>query len=324
MFRAKFLGLPHVFMLGSLVLALTCGRRRCPRMLSRVGGLLKDLETLPQPAASRLLRPGVIGAAMWAIVGGITVCFVTTKVRSGLQVCGVVPSSFNTTGISCTEWLALTVGVGFFDVSFTLIAMKFIFAGLLLAHGLQLVNARLEALADAADTADDNVTDVTVAVNCERSAQEAELRRLGLLLRRLSDTMGQLSATMSAELVAVTAVCVLAQVMLAILLASTILNVGWLLRHLPQPVISLGGSCETCQVLLGGLDAAGDLLLRLQWHGPRLEPVAGRLLSSVERAQRSVGDVGLFRLRRATLLSVWSTIITYIIVMAQFRMSEVS
>ncbi|KAF0299841.1 hypothetical protein FJT64_027506 [Amphibalanus amphitrite] len=295
-FQSNFIGIPLAMIYLSLMLSLTVGRRRYSRVLSDLCSVLKEFEQLPQPVTSQL-RPSTI------------------------------------------EWVTLTIGLAFSTVSFALIAMKFVLAGLLLAHGLQQVNGRLEVLA-AAPAAATDTTATAEAVGVEAVAEatqadvtrveaaapplsdEAELRRLGRLHRRLSEVTSSLCSALSTELVMLSAVAVLSQVMLAALLFYPLQDVAFLLRYLPLAAVAMGGPCETCQQLLNRLDAGRRLLLRLEWHRPQLAGAVGPLLRSIDHDLETAGDLGLFRLRRSTLLSVWSTIVTYIIVMAQFKMSE--
>ncbi|KAF0299075.1 hypothetical protein FJT64_003657 [Amphibalanus amphitrite] len=322
----------------SLMLSLTVGRRRYSRVLAELCSVLKELEQLPQPVTS-WLRPSTIGMTMWALTAGVTVSYFATKVHTTLWICEAIPLPVGaTSGFSCAEWVALTVGLGYSTVSFALIATKFLLVGLLLAHGLQLVNGRLEALAAAAAAADTTATDEVVAVEAVAAkadvtlveaaepplSDEAELRRLGHLHRRLSEVTSSLCSSMSPELTTLIAVAVMSQVMLAALLFYPLRDMAFLLRYLPLAAVAMGGPCETCQQLLNRLDAGRRLLLRLEWHRPQLGGTVGPLLRSVQHDLETVGDLGLFRLRRSTLLSVWSTIATYIIVMAQFKMSEMT
>ncbi|KAF0309781.1 hypothetical protein FJT64_019136 [Amphibalanus amphitrite] len=343
LFHSNFMGIPQALMYVSVVLSLAVGRRRYSRVMFDLSGVLKELELLPQPATS-WLRPNSIGTAMWALTAGLAVSFFATKIHPTLGMCGVTTPPVDAYKESCAGWLALTFGLAFFNISsVAFVAMKFILAGLLLAHGLQLVNGRLEALATAAAATDTATTTDSAAAAAEAGvtsvvateagvasadvaepplSDEAELRRLGRLHRRLSEVTSSLCSAMSPELTMLIAVGVLSQVMLAALLFSTVQDMGWLLRYLPLAAVSMGGPCETCQQLLNRLDAGRRQLLRLEWHRPQLGGTVGPLLRNIQLDLETVGDLGLFRLRRSTLLSVWSTIATYIIVMAQFKMSE--
>ncbi|KAF0302493.1 hypothetical protein FJT64_025385 [Amphibalanus amphitrite] len=337
-FQSNFIGIPLAMIYLSLMLSLAVGRRRYSRVLSELCSVLKEFEHLPQPVTSRL-RPSTIGAAMWALTAGVTAIYFATKVHTIVWVCKVIPPPVGVSHhLSCTEWVALTIGLAYSTVSFALIAMKFVLAGLLLAHGLQLVNGRLEVLAAAPAAADTTATAEPVGVEAVAEAaqadvtrveaaapplsDEAELRRLGRLHRRLSEVTSSLCSALSPELMMLSAVAVLSQVMLAALLFYPLRDMAFLLRYLPLAAVAMGGPCETCQQLLNQLDAGRRLLLRLEWHRPQLGSAVGPLLRNIEHDLETVGDLGLFRLRRSTLLSVWSTIVTYVIVMAQFKMSE--
>ena len=306
-FLSGFLGIPNIVTYIGLLLAFTIGRRRYARLLCRVRDILNDLDDLPE--VTRTGRsPNRTGEYMWAMSVTLIVVFYATKIHTGLVMCGGTSASFNTTTLSCAEWLGIVIAGGFVNLSLGLIAVKFMFAGLLLTYCLRIVNFELKAI-----------------VETILPSHSADLRRVGRFQLRLSEAMSRLCSDMAPELIAVMAVGVLAETSLVVLLLSTPPGVGWLLRllrYLPLLAVSLVGPCETCQRLLTQLGRGRDLLLQLEWQRPELSPEVGLLLKTVERDLETVGDVGLYRLRRSTLLSIFSTIVTYIIVMAQFRMSE--
>ena len=101
------------------------------------------------------------------------------------------------------------------------------------------------------------------------------------------------------------------------------LTISRVLRYFPIVLITVAGPCETCQLILNSLGRWRSLLLRLEWQRrPQLSEELALLHRSATQDLGELGDLGLFRLRRSTLLSILSTVITYIIVMAQFQMSE--
>ncbi|KAF0308508.1 hypothetical protein FJT64_002143 [Amphibalanus amphitrite] len=102
-------------------------------------------------------------------------------------------------------------------------------------------------------------------------------------------------------------------------------TISRIMRYIPGILVTVAGPCETCQLLLGCLGRWRDVLLRLEWQRrPELRHELELLQRAVARDLDTVGDLGLYRLRRSTLLSILSTILTYVIVMAQFQLTEFS
>ncbi|KAF0289710.1 PEST proteolytic signal-containing nuclear protein [Amphibalanus amphitrite] len=88
--------------------------------------------------------------------------------------------------------------------------------------------------------------------------------------------------------------------------------------------VSLIGPCEASERLLSRLAAGRDLLLLLlpesrRWGEGRHQLDVMLLVAG--RDLETVGDLGLFRLRRSTLLGVLSTVVTYMVIMMQFLTS---
>ncbi|KAF0297728.1 hypothetical protein FJT64_004846 [Amphibalanus amphitrite] len=83
----------------------------------------------------------------------------------------------------------------------------------------------------------------------------------------------------------------------------------------------LVGPCEVSHRAQVAATHRWELLLRLQRRHPQLAAEAALQREEAARELTSLGELGLFRLERSTLLSVTSTIVTYMIVVLQFQSS---
>ncbi|KAF0288802.1 hypothetical protein FJT64_012831 [Amphibalanus amphitrite] len=88
-------------------------------------------------------------------------------------------------------------------------------------------------------------------------------------------------------------------------------------------VTTLAGPCEASQQLVSAAGRRWALLLSLERRHPALAAEAGLQREEAGRQLETIGELGLFRLRRSTLLSLVSTVLTYIIVVAQFQSAEI-
>ncbi|KAF0293403.1 Protein SMG9 [Amphibalanus amphitrite] len=79
---------------------------------------------------------------------------------------------------------------------------------------------------------------------------------------------------------------------------------------------------EVVQWVLDTVGKTRNLLLKPQLQLPALQPELGLFRETVGRDLDTLGDLGLFRLQRSTVLSIIATILTYVIVMLQFHISE--
>ena len=78
------------------------------------------------------------------------------------------------------------------------------------------------------------------------------------------------------------------------------------------------------QRVLNVVGETRDLLLRSEWQRPELAPELSLFRETVGRDLATLGDLGLFRLQRPTLLAVAATVLTYVIVLAQFFVTELT
>ena len=296
---SNFMAIPNVVQWAALTTCFVWGRKRYDMLLPQVHTLLADINFSERVGKGKPLHRA--GEYMWALTSAIVVMYAANIGAGVVSTCreGTIPE--------CVMGLGVATAYGYIYLALQLVAMKFIFAGLMLNSGFVAANKELEAF----------VTD-----GCD----EGHLRRIGELRKQLSDVFSRLTSGMTAELVFVMAYGILVQIVLILMLvnlSTTDVSVLLLLLMLlSADLVALVGPCETCQLLRHQLCRSRDLLLELEWRQPQLAEPTQWMQKSVARDLEMFGDLSFFALRRSTLLSITSTILTYIIVMAQFQMSE--
>ncbi|KAF0289773.1 hypothetical protein FJT64_012029 [Amphibalanus amphitrite] len=192
-----------------------------------------------------------------------------------------------------------------------MLVVKFLLASQLLESCLETLHAGFAAA--SAQTGEDGV--------------DADMRSMVQLQEAVSEGLSELTETMATELTLTTLYGVLVLLELVLLLVDTVqrgarpASIVSLLLYMSGAVVTLVVPCEQSERLLRALGGARDLLLRLERRSWPRATQAGLLRRLVARDLATAGDLGLFRLRRATLLTICTTIVTYIIVGAQFRLS---
>ena len=299
--KGTFMGIPNAAFWLTLSVALVYGRLRYPTLLARVDDVLRDVEKAPELAPQRR-KKNRTGEYVWALLAFLVTVYCWAKLMSISEFCGT-----STTG--CVMWLFNEIlCFGYVSLCVHLVAIKFMFAGHLIASGYHAVNSGLEAMADGS-----------------RPADIDSLRRLGELQRRLSEVFSLLTSDMTAELISVMLCGVIIQinVMMYWVQADVQTALFSIIRYLPMVVVTLAGPCETCHLMMTRLIRCRGLLLRLErQRRPQLTAEVTLLQGSVAHDLDTLGDLGLYQLRRSTLLSIFSTILTYVIVVAQFQLSE--
>ena len=166
----------------------------------------------------------------------------------------------------------------------------------------------------------------------KRQPNDAMLRNLRAIHIDLSETFTSLTDTMSLELISITSYGTLSSVFIwlalivgvrhgATSLAATAPLVAlYLLGFFTAVVLP----CELVQQVLNAVSETHMLLLKPQWQLSHLQQELGVYRETASRDLDTLGDLGLFRLQRSTTLSITATIMTYIIVMAQFYVTELT
>ena len=299
--KGSFMGIPNAAFWLTLSVALVYGRLRYPTLLARVDDVLRDVEKAPELAPQRR-KKNRTGEYVWALTTAVATTFLWAKIKQSSDFCGTLTAD-------CGMWLFNEIlCFGYVSLCVHLVAIKFMFAGHLIASGYQAVNSGLEAMADGSRLADID-----------------SLRRLGELQRRLSEVFSLLTLDMTAELISVMLCGVIIQinVMMYWVQADVQTALFSIIRYLPMVMVTLAGPCETCHLMMTRLIRCRGLLLQLErQRRPQLTAEVTLLQGSVAHDLDTLGDLGLYQLRRSTLLSIFSTILTYVIVVAQFQLSE--
>ncbi|XP_037091148.1 probable serine/threonine-protein kinase SIK1B [Pollicipes pollicipes] len=85
--------------------------------------------------------------------------------------------------------------------------------------------------------------------------------------------------------------------------------------NLANTAVALAAPCEASHRGLNLVRESLNLLLEVEWRRPELGAPATLVRKTMRCHLDALGDLGLFRLQRSTLLSITSTIMTYMIVM---------
>ena len=292
-------------------LALTAtfvwGRRRYAALLLRLLPLLQDATDFAGFHDMHESKPRPQTWHLWTIVVILPIASLVINVISYLD-----SHSWNNSlapmAPSFIFSILLVVLITFVQFLFQLIPVKFLLASSLLETCLRALNSALGAVVTGWDGADSS----------------RRVRRTARLLRRVSDCLSQLTSAAAAELILSMLYGVLTQILLKVAILDILLSTGGatetvvLVSYACSTVVTLLGPCEASERMVAELGRCRGLLLRMEDARPELASSAERLQRLVTSDVDSAGDLGLYRLRRSTLLGIWSTIITYIIVMLQF------
>ncbi|KAF0304261.1 hypothetical protein FJT64_023894 [Amphibalanus amphitrite] len=267
-------------------------------------------DHLPTEPAWRSTRPGgadavgrsarlLLGllrlAGLWGGAGWRPLLYTALLYAAASAVCALAALADLHQG-----WLLLEAGLHWIRA--------FLLAAGLLESGQAALNATLAAAVTRREGADSG----------------RRLLRAAGLQRRLSECQALLASAAAAELPAVMLLGVLTQIQMVVAARDMFVlgadPLSWLMlaSYSWAALVALVGPCEAGERLLAGLARCRDLLLRLEELRPELAPRLERLQRALAADREVAADLGLYRLQRATLLSIWSAIITYIIVMLQF------
>lgn len=194
---------------------------------------------------------------------------------------------------------------------FQLIPGKFMFSGGLIISGVREINTKLKLLTSSSSS--DDLRQLRCA--------GAHHQRLITCFRRLTDSM---TPELTGSLLFGVAVEIAFLLTLSDIVAGGggVTSVLPLLLHLTVAAVPLVGPCEISERVRRRVSESRDILLQLQRGRPELRDEVSLLLAEVQRDLETLGELGLFHLRRSTLTDVTSAVITYVVVMVQFHAAE--
>lgn len=299
-----------IFVLMWLTLTATFirGRKKYSQVLKEIETVLLDMKALMQKldagCMTRLRRHLV---ALFLLIAIVVVPFFVFCV---LEAQG---DRLTTDPLQKVMLNAGSMAYNMLMLSFLMTPIKFIFAGFLISTGFQTCNALLRTVSD------------------QRAGTLKEgsiLRGLGLFRLRLTLCFDALTSAMLSELVLSMFYGVCLDVLVLLMLMGMFesgdidfMRVMFISMALLRVFITFVGPCETTQRLMILVGEGQDLLVHVQLQQPQLESEVAALMAVGQRALDTLGDLGLYRLSRSTFLAINSTVITYLIVMQQFRVS---
>ena len=301
----SFMGLMHLLMWAPLAFCFVTSRRRCGQLFSTIGILLSHVAELTTYQGLAKKHRRVFNWLMLYIVGLITLPVYNSALpwyHVGAIVCGSISKH-------CVLFAFLSIMVTLFFIAAHFVPLKFIVAGLELLTGYRTIAAELRAVVEG-----------------RQQPNVASLRKLRALHDELSEAFASLTDAMSLELVTSMASGTLSitSVFLSVIHSfqtGTFSATPLIITYLFTAFMTLALPCELVQQVLNTASRTRCLLLKSQWQS-ELQQELGLFRESVARDLDTMGDLGLFRLRRSTILSILATIMTYIIIMVQFHMTE--
>ena len=306
-----FFGLIYFLMWVSLVSCLVTGRRRCGQVFGVIESLLCRVAELPghREAAKKLQRESG-WLLLLALVMIVVPTFSTIYWVAGDEICSHSSSQ-------CVIGICLGMSMVIFFIGVFLVPLKFVFAGLELLMGFRTT-----------------VTELGVMVQKKPLLNDATLRGLRTLYNDLSETFTSLTDAMGFELVAIMAygtlsgIGIFIAVMQAVRSGDMTVSAPIILTYVFTTFMTLVLPCELAQQVLNAVGQTRCWLLKPQWqHPPQqalLQQELGLFRETVTRDLETLGDVGMFRLQRSTILSIMATVMTYVIVMVQFYITELT
>ena len=305
--QTYFFGLTFVLMWFTLAVTFFLGRRRTAASLKDAMDMLKDISNLSsfplQYAKNNRRLIGMLVIILLIAAFGLASYII---VNGAEFKCPLSARYCNLLAVFTTSMLTLVFA------SFLMITFKFALFCSLFVCGIDTVTAELRALADSG-----------------RPVRCTALRPLRLCQGRLSRRFSELTDRLRPELISSVLYGTLSQVIVIFLLIGgqqrdSGLNSVWGANLFLVPaVVSTLVPCCACQAVLDATERTRAALLQLE---PPEEAAADRQLAahlaSVQRDLDTFGDLGLFRLQVSTILGNVATVLTYIIIMVQFQMSE--
>ena len=301
-----FFGVQFVLMWLSLMTCFVASRRPYGELLLTIGNLLQSKVLQGYGVSARRLRKR-FNWLLCAVIGlMIITCGMATRGMPWMQFC-------NTFSVYCLVAVVFGLLFWLFCFSAFLISFKLVFAALQISTGFSAINLELQAVIDG-----------------DRLPDRQELCQLRSLQDQLSRAFTRLTGVMAPELVMLMLSGTLQLIAILMLLIGTV-EAGEFVKYAEVMLMYLFGAtvavavpCEMTQRVLNVVGETRDLLLRSEWQRPELAPELSLFRETVGRDLATLGDLGLFRLQRPTLLAVAATVLTYVIVLAQFFVTELT
>ena len=163
----------------------------------------------------------------------------------------------------------------------------------------------------------------------ERAPDLLELQALRSLQDDLSRAFARLMDVMNPELTILMSsgtLQLIALTMLAIGMFQTgdLETIDLVVMYVLCALVVLVVPCEVAQAVLSAVGETRDQLLRPRWHRPELFQELSLFRDTVHRDLDTLGDLGLFRLQRSTILAIAATVLTYVIILVQFFVTELA
>ena len=298
-------GLTYLLTWLPLAFCFACGRRRFDALLPAVWRALSRVSSMPgygRPAARLRWETGGLLAVAVCLVICIAVATTYFSITTSM---GQNPEM-----ISMSSTILMLNGITFFVfvTSFHFIPLNYVFAGLHLTSGFRFI-----------------VEEFRPATAGDSRLSSAAVDRLLSLQDELSGTFTALTSSMTPELVTAMVYGVVSNVSMWLLFVLSVQQ-GTLAPYALMIALYVVGAgvtvavpCEMTQRALAAVGESRDLLLAVERRQPALGQQLGLFRETVGRDLERLGDLGLFRLQRSSMLSVTATILTYVIVLVQFH-----
>ena len=304
-----FMGVIYVTMWLPLACCLASGRRRYRQALLSAERGLQRVTTLPAfHTAARKHRRQLVYLAIAVAVSTVYVAVICFFDQIAYGACDGLPKNCAKSIVYSSLLFSLYVGAHLIPIKYTIV-------GLDILTGFQTIIGELKSVCQGKQTPNGTA-----------------LRKLRSMHMELSEIMADLTDIMSKELITIMFYGTLSSISVwLVLIVSIRQGAASLTGSVPHIVFYLLGAitsvvlpCELVQRILTAVSQIRQLLLKPQWQLPEMQNELGLFRETVSRDQDTLGDLGLFRLQRSTILSISATIMTYIIVLVQFYVTELT
>ena len=300
-----YMGFIFVLMWAPLTCCLVAGRRRYGEVLRKtenVGHRLMTLSTYRECREKYRKQTAYLLTA----VGCWMLYVAAVSLYEAISVC----ESLNP---DCVFTLLYSIALFLIYCVAHLVPFKFALVGLELLSGYRAIAQELRDVCQG-----------------KRRLSAAGSRTLRAIYVELSDTFSTLTDAMSMELITVMSHGTLSSVSIWMLLICSIRNgavavaymAPYIILYILGATLALVLPCEMVQRVLDMVSQTRGLLLKPQLQQSQQE--LDLFWKAVGHDLDTLGDLGLFRIQRSTILSIMATILTYIIVMVQFLTTELS